>query len=850
LTSGAAGQYRESKESSTMKSLVCATLPAILLALATPALGSPSECQANFPTNACGTNCATTEICNVTGHCVTGCKSAGECGSGEICTKIAQCAEFPCINNGPLPSPSDLCATVDQLNVWLGWVGLIGGCPDVIVDDKPPAGKPVSFNSCTWHPEDKTALYKLWAVDGSNAVGPIEVCVGPDLMVRTFKVESQGAQVTYKATVCNYGSKVAEKFRVGFWHDRSAEPAATDMGEVFKGIVSLDAATACPAPRIGGIGTPIDTRPMLVPSCVDVVVAGGLRPNGSFKAWCRVDSGDFVVECRESNNGIAPYVYKLDNPDLEVHAFSATVAGNAVNYEVTVCNIGTSNVPKFYVDVYFNRAKQPPVIGEPGDVVKPVLNLDAGKCTKLTFQRASTPNGTYTSYAFADPDDFISEPNESNNLSKQLEVQVGPGSGPSSGCVDSDKDGFGVGPDCKGQQDCDDNDAEVHPDAKEACNGVDDNCNYTVDEGCPGVDCIDHDGDTWGVGKDCVLQDCDDTNPNLHPLAPETCGNMKDDNCDGIIDDGCPGRQCTDADGDGYGEGAACPKQQDCNDHDVYIHPGVKEVCGDGVDNNCNNWIDEAPPCTTSGDNDGDGWFVGAISQGPPDCNDTNPAIHPYATEECNGIDDNCNGSIDEGCPGVDCVDKDNDGWPVGKGCQGAQDCDDTDPMVHPWASEICGDKKDNNCNLSIDDGCDGVDCKDNDVDGWPAGKDCAPEKSDCDDGNPALNPWMPEICEDGIDNNCNNQIDEGCASCADTDGDSYGVGPRCTNWDCDDHDPTTYPGAKQVCDGKDHNCDGAPDTDCTPGCGCEVSETPTTIGGVMLILLALLLLGARRRER
>jgi len=197
------------------------------------------------------------------------------------------------------------------------------------------------------------------------------------------------------------------------------------------------------------------------------------------------------------------------------------------------------------------------------------------------------------------------------------------------------------------------------------------------------------------------------------------------------------------------------------------------EIC-DGIDNDCNGEIDEI-------DADEDGW---GLCEG--DCDDNDANIYPGAEEICNGKDDNCNGFIDEG------FDQDNDGWTT---CGG--DCDDTDPTIHPEATEYCN---------GIDDDCDGLidEGFDQDEDGWTT---CG---GDCDDTDPNINPGVEEIC-DCIDNNCNGQIDEGF----DQDGDGWTTCGDCEGtYDCDDDDDTVYPGAPELCDGKDNDCDGETDPD------------------------------------
>lgn len=311
------------------------------------------------------------------------------------------------------------------------------------------------------------------------------------------------------------------------------------------------------------------------------------------------------------------------------------------------------------------------------------------------------------------------------------------------GCpTDNDGDGY------YSDVDCDDNNPDVHPGAQEYCNGIDDDCDGTVDEDC----LSDSDGD--GYYSDV---DCDDNNPNVHPDAQEICNGI-DDDCNGLVDD-------VDSDNDGY---YAC--FDDCDDNDPNVHPGAVEICNNGIDDNCDGTIDEG--CLT--DNDGDGYYSDV------DCDDNNPNVHPGAPELCNGIDDDCNGFVDD-------VDNDNDGFIC------AVDCDDNDPNVHPGAQELC-DGIDNDCNGIVDDA-------DNDGDGYYACVD------DCDDGDPAIYPGAPELC-DGFDNDCDGIVDN---NLVDFDGDGYAC-----DVDCDDSDPNVHPGATEICgNGIDDNCDGQVDEGC-----------------------------------
>ncbi|GMV42515.1 MAG: hypothetical protein AMXMBFR64_42310 [Myxococcales bacterium] len=313
--------------------------------------------------------------------------------------------------------------------------------------------------------------------------------------------------------------------------------------------------------------------------------------------------------------------------------------------------------------------------------------------------------------------------------------------------------------------DCNDQNAQVFPDATEVCNGKDDDCDEEVDEvgalGCT-LHWQDSDLDSWGGPATaclCVIKpgwaqkggDCDDTLPLVNPTAMEACNGI-DDDCDGLVDEiganGCD-KLYADKDQDGFGLTAdnkclcepAAPytaaSDGDCNDGDGSIYPGALEVCDD-KDNNCNGQIDEGAKSTFYIDNDQDGFGAGFNSKeacaAPPgyvasggDCNDFNGAINPGAPEQCNGIDDNCNGLADEGLPLVNVwVDIDGDGFGA-KGTAGKKvclldedgdglgetappgwalvgdDCDDSQATVYPGAPELC-DGKLNDCGAPVQD--------------------------------------------------------------------------------------------------------------------------------------------------
>lgn len=185
----------------------------------------------------------------------------------------------------------------------------------------------------------------------------------------------------------------------------------------------------------------------------------------------------------------------------------------------------------------------------------------------------------------------------------------------STGVVDQDHDGW------FSDVDCDDNDAQVHPEATEACDEQDNDCDDIADEG------FDADGDGYlPEGTVCPHgDDCDDTDRFVHPTAAETP-------YDGVDQD-CVDGDLVDVDGDGYvGEQAG---GNDCDDANSGVHPGAVEVPKDGIDQDCSG--------ADSLDGDGDGYDDEKL--GGDDCDDTDPALNPGAIDwHEDGVDSDCDG--------------------------------------------------------------------------------------------------------------------------------------------------------------------------------------------------------------
>lgn len=402
--------------------------------------------------------------------------------------------------------------------------------------------------------------------------------------------------------------------------------------------------------------------------------------------------------------------------------------------------------------------------------------------------------------------------------------------------TDDDGDGYYT------PTDCDDSDSDIHPGAPDTWyDGVDSDCSGDSDYD---QDRDGHDSDAYGG------TDCDDEDRDIHPGATDYW-------YDGVDTD-CAGNSDYDIDGDGFDVDKH--GGQDCNDRNAGIHPDAEETWYDGVDGDCAGDSDY--------DRDQDGYDI--ERWGGTDCDDGDPSTFPGAPDLWyDGLDRDCRGNSD--------YDRDEDGFDAE--AFGGTDCDDDAADVHPEVAETLGDGRDQDCDgremCFADADEDGfrdatgrtVESLDEDCeDAGEAGRD--DRDGDCDDADASAYPGAGEKIGDEVDQDC-----DGTEICyQDADGDGWRTAARVTSadadcadpgeadasaphYDCADGDPSVYPTATEVVgDGVDQDCDGVdttvrPPQASPPDSVASRSGCATAPAGSLPVLCMLGLLAARRRR-
>jgi hypothetical protein len=261
---------------------------------------------------------------------------------------------------------------------------------------------------------------------------------------------------------------------------------------------------------------------------------------------------------------------------------------------------------------------------------------------------------------------------------------------------------------CNGSEDCVDT---LCVRGAPPCDAVAEQCDE-VGASCSAIECTpdvaDVDDDLRRSGA-CGGDDCDDSDGNRYPGNHEVCDTAgHDEDCDpetfGVRDldmDGEPDAACCNGDVCG----------SDCDDARANVSPRAPEVCGNGLDDDCDGDMDEELLVDGFADADGDGWGdstipMSGVCPGTPgfaamggDCDESSPALNPGATEACDMIDNDCDGVADDGLPTMRCYrDADGDGHGLGSvfetrcSCGSGwsalpDDCADRTAGAHPEAS-------------------------------------------------------------------------------------------------------------------------------------------------------------------
>jgi len=356
----------------------------------------------------------------------------------------------------------------------------------------------------------------------------------------------------------------------------------------------------------------------------------------------------------------------------------------------------------------------------------------------------------------------------------------------------ADADGDGARAIECGGNDCDDANPDRRPGAVEVCDvaGVDEDCDPST------YGFRDMDGDGLGDAACCngdeCGRDCDDGDAAVSPRSPESCNGF-DDDCDGSVDEGVLVEFYVDADGDGFGAAGSdasldcrqrigfAPTPTDCDDDAPTVNPGAVEVCDGETDEDCSGEVDDVPGgCTCDEGTEQDCGLDGRCEGATQRCEGGRwgtCTIRPIA-ESCNETDDDCDGMVDEGQTVRCFFDGDNDGV-ASFGAPPSDQCPAADGGCPVFYTEVepsspaDGDCDDSRALQSESKGC----FADTDGDGFGAGAavetvclddpcpdglvesdtDCCPSAAN---GFPGSTAWSNEVSCGTTDVNCDGVVE------------------------------------------------------------------------------------------
>ncbi len=667
----------------------------------------------------------------------------------------------------------------------------------------------------------------------------------------------------------------------------------------------------------------------------DVGVFGGPGSDPSVHIDADDDDFDTLADCNDGDDSIHPgasEVCDAADVDEDCNGFADNLDGAAVNTTATWPDSdgdGHGDIDAGSVD----------------QCIEAGWSLDNLDCDDGDGSTWAAPTWYFDgdSDGFGDPGVSVTQCDApANHVDNALDCNDGDGTlNPDTvWYADADNDGFGdplgaTATQCtmpvgftRDSSDCNDADDSIHPGASEVCDAadVDEDCNGFADNldgaavnttatwpdsdgdghgdidagsvdqcleagwSLDNLDCDDGDGSTWAAPTWYFDGDSDGFgDPGVSVTQCDAPANHVDNALDCADGDGTLNPDTVwyaDADNDGFGDPLGATATQcttpvgftrdssDCDDGDGSLNPDTvwfADLDGDGAGDAGSTLVQ----CLAPADH----------VRASGDCDDTSNQVFPGALEQCDELDNDCDGSVDEEVVDVDWyLDADSDGWASADGapvvdCRQPSpshttqtgDCDDALDTVYPGAVEYCDD---------LDRDCDGdatagavdparwyADADDDgfgDATGTTDACDAPPgyvaEPGDCDDTVGTVFPGADELCDE-VDNDCDGSVDDepidAMAYFTDDDGDGFGIeaaavwacappqGHVAMSGDCDDTDAQVNPAASELSGMGDVDCDGK--TAFVGGSGCSTTGGP---GWWWVAGVGLALLRSRQRHR